>query len=240
MKKKGVLITGASRGIGLAIAQKLASQNVFPIGLARNTVGIDFPGALFSCDLLNFEQTATVLGQIAAQYDIYGVVNNVGVSLPQPLEALDYMSLQTVWDLNVRSAIQVTQFFVPGMKQLGYGRIVNICSRAIHGNVDRTAYSAAKSALIGCTKTWALEFAQSGITSNAVAPGPIETLLFRSSRPLGSQAEKQTINSVPMKRIGQPREVAAAVCFFLAEEAGFITGQVLGVDGGASIAGKEI
>lgn len=240
MKQKAVLITGASRGIGLAIAKKLAAQNCFAVGMARNTIGIDFPGELYSCDLFDFDKTALVLKEIGNKYDIYAIVNNVGVSLPQPLEELDFISLQNVWSLNVRSSIQVTQFFLPNMKQLNYGRIVNICSRAIHGNVNRTAYSAAKSALIGCTKTWALEFAKYGITSNAVAPGPIETLLFRTSRPIGSMAEKQTINSVPMKRIGQPQEVAAAVCFFLSEEAGYITGQVLGVDGGSSIAGKEI
>ncbi|MFP3617097.1 SDR family NAD(P)-dependent oxidoreductase, partial [Paraburkholderia sp. SIMBA_050] len=81
--------------------------------------------------------------------------------------------------------IQVTQHFADAMKARGYGRIVNVCSRAIFGSLDRTAYSAAKSALVGCTRTWALELAEHGVTVNAVAPGPIETELFRQTRPVG-------------------------------------------------------
>lgn len=93
--------------------------------------------------------------------------------------------MQNVFDLNVRAAIQVTQQFVAAMKQRRYGRIVNICSRAIYGNANRTAYSAAKSALVGCTRTWALELAEHGVTANAVTPCPVETELFRQTRPVG-------------------------------------------------------
>lgn len=103
------------------------------------------------------------------------------------------------------------------------------------GVKNRTSYAAAKSALIGCTKTWALELAEDQITVNAIAPGPIETQLFRVSRPKGSNEENKVIESVPMKRIGQPDEIACAVEFLLSQEAGFITGQVLHIDGGASI-----
>ncbi|MFX5275848.1 SDR family oxidoreductase, partial [Acinetobacter baumannii] len=90
-------------------------------------------------------------------------------------------------------------------------------------------YSAAKSALVGCTKTWALELAEFGITVNCIAPGPIETELFRKTRPVGSEAEKAILESIPLGRIGTPQDVAHAVAFLLSDHAGFITGQVLNV-----------
>lgn len=95
--------------------------------------------------------------------------------------------------------------------------------------------SAAKSALVGCTKTWALELAEFGITVNCVSSGPIETELFRKTRPIGSLAEKAILESIPLGRIGTPKDVAHAVSFLLSDHAGFIIGQVLNVDGGGSL-----
>src|SRR3546814_2232001 len=95
-----------------------------------------------------------------------------------------------------------------------------MCSRVTNGSVNRTSYSAAKSALVGCTKTWALELAPYGITVNAVSPGPIETELFRAGHPEGSDAEKKALSSIPMGRFGAPADVAAAVTFLLSNEAG--------------------
>jgi NAD(P)-dependent dehydrogenase (short-subunit alcohol dehydrogenase family) len=124
------------------------------------------------------------------------------------------------------------------MKARKEGRIVNICSRVVHGGSDRTSYAAAKSALLGCTRTWALELAPYGITVNAVSPGPIETELFRANHPVGSEAEQRSLSSIPLGRFGQAAEVAAAVTFLLSDEAAYITGQNLGVDGGGSLAGR--
>jgi NAD(P)-dependent dehydrogenase (short-subunit alcohol dehydrogenase family) len=100
---------------------------------------------------------------------------------------------------------------------------------------DRTAYAAAKAAINSMTRTWALELAGTGVTVNGVAPGPVETELFRQNTPKGSDAEKRFLSMVPMGRLGQPDELAAAIAYFLSEEAGFTTGQTLFVDGGASI-----
>lgn len=238
MKNKCVLVTGATKGIGWAISQRLADLGCHVVGLARHTQDVDFPGYLYSCDLNNAGETEDILRVIREKYPVDAVVNNVGLVLPELLGEVELASLYQVFDVNVRVAVQVTQAFVASMKARKEGRIVNICSRVAEGAVGRTSYSAAKSALIGCTKTWALELAEFGITVNAVSPGPIETELFRVNHPVGSEVEKKALASIPMGRLGQPADVAAAVIFLLGPDAGYITGQVLGVDGGGSLAGR--
>lgn len=233
--KRTVLITGATKGIGLAASQRLASKGYRVIGIARKANEQLFPGIFFACDFGNIEQTTTVLNKIATIYQIDAIINNVGIALPQPLEQVDLISLQSVYDLNVRSAIQTTQAFVGMMKAQQWGRIINISSRAIFGIKDRTSYAAAKSALIGCTRVWALELATFGITVNAIAPGPIETELFRKARPVSSEAEREVLSTIPLGRLGKPDEIAATIEFLLSDDAAFITGQTICVDGGSSI-----
>lgn len=238
MKNNCVLITGATKGIGWAISQRLADMGCHVVGLARHTQDIDFPGYLYPCDLSNAGETEEVLRVVREKYPVDALVNSVGSVMPESLGEVDLASLYQSFDLNVRVALQVVQAFVPAMKVRKAGRIVNICGHAVHGLVGHTSYSAAKSALLGCTRTWALELAPYGITVNAVSPGPIETGLFRAEYPVGGEAEKAVLAAIPMGRFGQADEVAAAVTFLLGDEAAYITGQELGVDGGGSLAGR--
>lgn len=232
-----ILVTGATKGIGAAISQRLTAAGHTVIGIAR-TAPDSFPGIFYGCDLSDPDATAAVIDKVRATHTVVRVVNNAGIALPQPIEELDLATLQHVMAVNTYAAVQIVAALVPGMRRQRFGRIVNIASRAIYGARGRTAYSAAKSALVGCTRTWALELASDGITVNAVAPGPISTELFHSSHPAGSDAEHDVLTAIPVGRLGTPNDVAAAVEFLLSDDAGFITGQTLGVDGGLGLGGR--
>jgi 3-oxoacyl-[acyl-carrier protein] reductase len=238
MYRQVALVTGASRGIGRATSQWLADHGFAVVGLARSTGEGVFPGTLVSCDLTDPAATKAALDDLSKRFEVSVLVNNFGVTSKQELGAIDSAELLRVFDLTVRVALEVTQQFVGGMKAREYGRIVNVASRTIGGSVMRSVYSAAKSALVGCTKSWALELAEHGVTVNAVAPGPIETEMFRRSRPAGGEDERRLLSNIPMRRLGRPMEIGATIGFLASREAGFITGQVIGVDGGGSISGR--
>ena len=140
------------------------------------------------------------------------------------------------YDLNVRTAVQVVQAALPGMLAAGWGRIVNVTSLTTLGTPERTPYAAAKAALEACTRIWAYELASTGITVNAVAPGPTETEMYRKRSPTGSERETRFLETIPLHRVGKPREIAHAICALLDEDAGYITGQIIRADGGGSIA----
>jgi 3-oxoacyl-[acyl-carrier protein] reductase len=236
MGSRRVLITGASKGIGWAVANRLAADGYEPIGLAR-TAPTDFPGEFHPIDLADRTATAATLEMIVGEAPVDAVVNNVGFARFGVIGSIDLDHLFDTYDLNVRTAVQVVQAALPGMRAQGWGRIVNVTSLTTRGTPERTPYAAAKAALETCTRIWAKELASTGITVNAVAPGPIETEMYRQRSPVGSEREARLLQSIPLQRVGTPAEIAHAVRFLVDEDAGYITGQIIRVDGGGSIAG---
>jgi len=239
MTSRTFLITGASKGIGRALAERLSRNGHTVVGLARHGDEPSFPGVLIPVDLSDRTATDKALKQLTKQYKFDGVVNNVGLVRPQTLGSIELDDLDAVLALNLHPAVQAAQALLPHMRSQGWGRIVNISSLTVLGMVERTAYAAAKSALVSFSRSWALELATTGITVNAVSPGPTETELFRANSSPGSAGERRYLASVPMNRFGKPDEIAAAIEFLLSDDAAFMTGQTLYVDGGASI-GKAL
>ena len=231
---KTILVTGASKGIGLAAAKLLAQQGWNVLGVARKAPK-HFPGVFIECDLANAEEIAALAQSLTEQTEVVAIVNNLGLARHETIDDVSYSSFQQLMDFNLRPALMLTQAIIPAMRKAQFGRIINISSLVTKGLPYRISYAAAKTALESITRSMAIELAIDGISANAVAPGPTETELFRQNNPQNSEGEARYLAQIPMARFGNPNEIAATIAFLASDLAGFITGQTLFVDGGASL-----
>jgi 3-oxoacyl-[acyl-carrier protein] reductase len=227
-----LLVTGGAHGIGRAVAELGVSRGWDVVVIDRDAAPV---GRGITADLADPAATGAALTEALAGGPITRLVNNVGAVFPAALEDQTLEQVDAAYGLNLRCAVQCTQALLPGMKEAGFGRVVNMASRAALGKELRTAYAASKAGLVGATRVWALELGAHGITVNALGPGPIATELFNRANPPGDPRTRAIVESVPVKRVGTPEDVAHAAGFFLDEQTGFVTGQVLYVCGGLTV-----
>ncbi len=230
------LVTGGSAGIGESICRHLLDAGYLVLNLSRRSAPASHERLVdVTVDLSDVAQTRAVVGELAGSYAITNVVHNAGVIRPALIEDVELDDVEYLTRLHVYTSVLLMQGVLDAMKKAKFGRFVVISSRAMLGLATRTGYAATKSAQLGLVRTWALELGSHGITVNSVAPGPVVTDMFTEVVPEGSEQARRIAESVPVKRLGEPADVARAVMFLLSPENGFITGQNLFVCGGASL-----
>jgi NAD(P)-dependent dehydrogenase (short-subunit alcohol dehydrogenase family) len=232
------VVTGGSAGIGETICRRLIDTGYEVVSLARRQPQWSHKALhAVEVDLADARATEQAAATVVEQFAVGTIVHNAGAIRPDLLPDVKQKDLHDLTQLHLGAAILIVQAALPGMRERAFGRIVLISSRAALGLQTRTAYSATKAGMVGMARTWALELAPAGITVNVVAPGPIaDTEMFREVIPAGSERETALAKSIPVGRLGRGEDVARAVMFFAEPENSFVTGQLLYVCGGTSVA----
>ena len=234
------VVSGASSGIGRAIAQRLLDRGLTVVTLQRSAPQDTHPRLLHrAVDLADLAATRAIAVEVAAAFPVRYLVNNAGANCPALLEDATIEDLQYVNNITLGAALLLTQAVVPAMRAARFGRIVNVSSRAALGKRGRAVYSTAKAGLVGMTRTLAIETGADGITVNVVLPGPVATAHFNRGHPEGSVQRRTVTDHVLVGRVGTPEDVAHAVAFLLDRDSSFITGQALFVCGGTSVTGTN-
>lgn len=238
-----ILVTGASRGIGFAIAEHFLNQgaiviwNVTTENSKQNLLQQFGEDADLSninieiADVTDFSATQEMIARIIEQYGKIDVlVNNAGITKDMLLMRMNESDFDTVIDVNLKGSFNTMKHVIPFMVKQRYGRIINMSSVVgLMGNAGQVNYAASKSGLIGMTKSLAREYASRNITVNAVAPGFI---VSQMTDELSESVKDKALETIPMKRLGSAADVVFAVEVFASRRAGYITGEVLSVNGG--------
>ncbi len=241
LQGKIALVTGATRGIGKAIALKLAQKGAYVVGTATTETGAQSISAFFEAEQFAGEGVILDITNQAAVDELMStltereltpsiLVNNAGITADNLLLRMDDDEWYKVIETNLNSAFRLTRACLKPMFRARYGRIVNITSVVgFNGNSGQSNYTAAKAGLVGFSKSLAQEMASRGITVNLVAPGFIDTDMTAG---LPTLVKEEMMKRIPMKRLGKPEDIASAVSFLVSDEASYITGETIHVNGG--------
>jgi 3-oxoacyl-[acyl-carrier protein] reductase len=239
--KRVAIVTGASRGIGRAIAERLARDGRHVVLVARSADGLAATDAAIKaaggsceirpCDMADFAAVQALVDGVAETHGRLDIlVNNAGITRDTLLMRMTDEQWDEVLNVNLRSIFVACRAAIRPMMRGKFGRIVNIGSvSGLSGNSGQANYAAAKAGLVGFTKTIAKEMGAKGITANVVAPGFIETDM---THVLGDAVKSAFLQNIPVRRLGKPEEIAAAVAYVSSDEAGFLSSQTIVVDGG--------
>ena len=240
LKDRVAIITGGARGIGRAIVEVFVKEgataliwDVVDAGeeTAKELQGEGYNVEFYRVDVSNAQEVQDTVNAIVEKYgriDILG--NNAGILRDKSFLKMSHVEWQQVIDVNLTGVFNCTKAVAPIMKEAGYGRIITTSSIVgITGAFGQTNYSAAKGGIIAMTKSWAKELGRHGITANAIAPGFIKTAMTDS---IPEEIRQAGINQIPVKRIGDPEDIAYGYLYLASEEAGFVSGHTLSINGG--------
>ncbi|KYO66778.1 3-oxoacyl-[acyl-carrier-protein] reductase [Thermovenabulum gondwanense] len=246
LQGKIAIVTGGSRGIGKSICMKLAEKgcNVvinyvknesFALEVAREIENMGQSAYLVKKDVSKIKEAEELIEEVYKKFNNIDIlVNNAGITKDTLFLRMTEEDFDKVLDTNLKGTFNVTKAAVKYMVKKRFGRIINISSIVgIYGNAGQVNYAAAKAGIIGFTKSLAKELGSRGITVNAVAPGFIKTDM--TTPIIEKETEEKIIERIPLKRIGLPEDVANLVAFLASDEASYITGQVIAIDGGLTL-----